>query len=201
MDNETPEEEVTAETTEQQTPVEAETATSEEATADSMTTTSGVPELTLGSGVPAEAEEDEVVKPEPVIRGKLDKHGVAMGTGRRKTAVARVRIKAGSGSLTINGQSLNDYLRVERDRQMVEAPLKATETFGKVDVWVRVTGGGTTGQTGAIVLGIARALEAYNNQFHETLSAGRFLTRDSRMVERKKFGFKKARKSFQFSKR
>ena len=190
MDNETPEEEVTAETTEQQTPVEAETATSEEATADSMTTTSGVPELTLGSGVPAEAEEDEVVK-----------HGVAMGTGRRKTAVARVRIKAGSGSLTINGQSLNDYLRVERDRQMVEAPLKATETFGKVDVWVRVTGGGTTGQTGAIVLGIARALEAYNNQFHETLSAGRFLTRDSRMVERKKFGFKKARKSFQFSKR
>nr|WP_145180530.1 30S ribosomal protein S9 [Gimesia aquarii] len=124
-----------------------------------------------------------------------------MGTGRRKTAVARVRIKAGSGSLTINGVSLDDYLKVERDRQMVEAPLKATETFGKVDVWVRVNGGGTTGQTGAIVLGIARALEAYNSQFHETLSAGRFLTRDSRMVERKKFGYKKARKSFQFSKR
>ncbi|WP_417392346.1 30S ribosomal protein S9 [Gimesia sp.] len=201
MDNETPEEEVTTETPDQQTPVEAETATSEEATADTMSTTSGVPELTLGSGVPAESEEDEVVKPEPVIRGKLDKHGVAMGTGRRKTAVARVRIKAGSGSLTINGQALDEYLRVERDRQMVEAPLKATEMFGKVDVWVRVNGGGTTGQTGAIVLGIARALEGYNNQFHETLSAGRFLTRDSRMVERKKFGFKKARKSFQFSKR
>ena len=201
MDNETPEEEVTTGTPDQQTPVEAETATSEEATADTMSTTSGVPELTLGSGVPAESEEDEVVKPEPVIRGKLDKHGVAMGTGRRKTAVARVRIKAGSGSLTINGQALDEYLRVERDRQMVEAPLKATEMFGKVDVWVRVNGGGTTGQTGAIVLGIARALEGYNNQFHETLSAGRFLTRDSRMVERKKFGFKKARKSFQFSKR
>jgi small subunit ribosomal protein S9 len=201
MDNETPEEEVTTETTEQQTPIEAETATSEEATADSMTTTSGVPELTLGSGLPTETEEEEVVKPEPVIRGKLDKMGVAMGTGRRKTAVARVRIKAGSGSLSINGLALDEYLKVERDRQMVEAPLKATETFGKVDVWVRVTGGGTTGQTGAIVLGIARALEAYNNQFHETLSAGRFLTRDSRMVERKKFGFKKARKSFQFSKR
>jgi len=201
MDNETPEEEVTTETPDQQTPVEAETATSEEATADTMSTTSGVPELTLGSGVPAESEEDEVVKPEPVIRGKLDKHGVAMGTGRRKTAVARVRLKAGTGSLTINGQALDEYLRVERDRQMVEAPLKATEMFGKVDVWVRVNGGGTTGQTGAIVLGIARALEGYNNQFHETLSAGRFLTRDSRMVERKKFGFKKARKSFQFSKR
>ena len=157
--------------------------------------------MTLGANLATEGEEEDIIKPEPVIRGKLDKHGVAMGTGRRKTAVARVRVKAGSGSLTINGVSLEDYLKVERDRQMVEAPLKATETYGNVDVWVRVNGGGTTGQTGAIVLGIARALEAYNNQFHETLSAGRFLTRDSRMVERKKFGFKKARKSFQFSKR
>lgn len=187
MENETPEAEVTQETTEQETT---------EVVADS-----GVPELTLGSSLPTESDEEDVLKPEPVIRGKLDKHGVAMGTGRRKTAVARVRIKSGSGNLTINGIALNEYLKVERDRQMVEAPLKATETFGKVDVWVRVNGGGTTGQTGAIVLGIARALEAYNNQFHETLSAGRFLTRDSRMVERKKFGFKKARKSFQFSKR
>lgn len=201
MENETPEPEVTEETTEQQTPIEAETATSEEAAAESMTTSSGVPELTLGSGLATESEEDDVVKPEPVIRGKLDKHGVAMGTGRRKTAVARVRIKSGSGNLNINGVSLNDYLKVERDRQMVEAPLKATDTHGKVDVWVRVSGGGTTGQTGAIVLGIARALEAYNSQLHEALSAGRFLTRDSRMVERKKFGYKKARKSFQFSKR
>ena len=201
MENETPESEVTEETTEQQTPVEAETATSEDATAESMTVSSGVPELTLGSGLATETEEEDVVKPEPVIRGKLDKHGVAMGTGRRKTAVARVRIKAGSGNLTINGVGLNDHLKVERDRQMVEAPLKATDTYGKVDVWVRVSGGGTTGQTGAIVLGIARALEAYNSQLHEALSAGRFLTRDSRMVERKKFGYKKARKSFQFSKR
>tara|TARA_R110002111_G_scaffold107056_2_gene165521 strand:+ start:105659 stop:106258 length:600 start_codon:yes stop_codon:yes gene_type:complete len=199
MENETPESE---EITDQQTPIEGETATSEEATASSMTTASGVPELTLGSNLATdESEEDDILKPEPVIRGKLDKHGVAMGTGRRKTAVARVRIRPGAGKLTINGLALEEYLRVERDRQMVEAPLKATETFGKVDVWVRVNGGGTTGQTGAIVLGIARALEAYNNQFHETLSAGRFLTRDSRMVERKKFGFKKARKSFQFSKR
>jgi small subunit ribosomal protein S9 len=202
MENETPESEVTEETTEQQTPVEAETATSEEAAADATTTSSGVPELTLGSGLATETEEDEdVIKPEPIIRGKLDKHGVAMGTGRRKTSVARVRIKSGSGNLTINGLALNEYLKLERDRQMVEAPLKATDNIDKVDVWVRVNGGGTTGQTGAIVLGIARALEAYNNQLHEALAAGRFLTRDSRMVERKKFGFKKARKSFQFSKR
>lgn len=202
MDNETPEEEVTQESPELESTESSESATAEEAvTTDEPAADSGVPELTLGSGLASEDEEDDIVKPEPIIRGKLDKHGVAMGTGRRKTAVARVRIKSGSGTLTINGSPLNEYLRVERDRQMVEAPLKATETFGKVDVWVRVNGGGTTGQTGAIVLGIARALEAYNNQFHETLSAGRFLTRDSRMVERKKFGYKKARKSFQFSKR
>ncbi len=196
MENETPEEDTTQETPEVEAAEQAEAVASEE-TADS-----GVPELTLGSTLASDVEEeDDIVKPEPIIRGKLDKHGVAMGTGRRKTAVARVRVKSGSGSLTINGVSLDEYFRVERDRQMVEAPLKATETFGNVDVWVRVNGGGTTGQTGAIVLGIARALEAYNNQFHETLSAGRFLTRDSRMVERKKFGYKKARKSFQFSKR
>jgi len=197
MENETPEEEIT-----QETPETTEASATEEVVAAEEVTDSGVPELTLGANLATEGEEEEdIIKPEPIIRGKLDKHGVAMGTGRRKTAVARVRVKAGSGSLTINGASLEDYLKVERDRQMVEAPLKATETFGKVDVWVRVNGGGTTGQTGAIVLGIARALEAYNNQFHETLSAGRFLTRDSRMVERKKFGYKKARKSFQFSKR
>jgi len=196
MENETPEEEITLET-----PETTEASATEEVVPTEEVTDSGVPELTLGANLATEGEEEEIIKPEPVIRGKLDKHGIAMGTGRRKTAVARVRVKAGSGSLTINGVSLDDYFKVERDRQMVEAPLKATETFGKVDVWVRVNGGGTTGQTGAIVLGIARALEAYNNQFHETLSAGRFLTRDSRMVERKKFGFKKARKSFQFSKR
>ncbi|QDT99430.1 30S ribosomal protein S9 [Gimesia aquarii] len=196
MENETPEEDTTQETPEVEAAEQAADVPAEE------TVDSGVPELALGSTLASDVEEeDDVVKPEPIIRGKLDKHGVAMGTGRRKTAVARVRIQSGSGSLTINGVSLDDYLKVERDRQMVEAPLKATETYGKVDVWVRVNGGGTTGQTGAIVLGIARALEAYNNQFHETLSAGRFLTRDSRMVERKKFGYKKARKSFQFSKR
>lgn len=199
MENETPEEEITQETPEQ---TEAPATEAAEAPATEEVADSGVPELTLGANLATEGEEaEDIIKPEPVIRGKLDKHGVAMGTGRRKTAVARVRVKAGSGSLTINGLALDEYLRVERDRQMVEAPLKATETFGKVDVWVRVNGGGTTGQTGAIVLGIARALEAYNSQFHETLAAGRFLTRDSRMVERKKFGYKKARKSFQFSKR
>ena len=158
-----------------------------------------MPELTLGSGAPA----DESAQPaeEPVFRGKIDKFGVAMGTGRRKTAVARVRIKKGSGALTINNRPLEDYCRVERDRMNVEAPLRATDTFGKVDIWVRVEGGGPTGQAGAIVLGIARALQTMDPTLHSRLSEGGFLTRDGRMVERKKYGYKKARKSFQFSKR
>jgi small subunit ribosomal protein S9 len=124
-----------------------------------------------------------------------------MGTGRRKTAVARVRIQDGSGKLTINERELNEYFPMERDQQMILAPLKATESLGKVDVWVRVVGGGPTGQTGAVVLGVARALQARMPNLHHRLSEGGFLTRDGRMVERKKYGYKKARRSFQFSKR
>ncbi|MEX2285936.1 MAG: 30S ribosomal protein S9 [Planctomycetaceae bacterium] len=124
-----------------------------------------------------------------------------MGTGRRKTSVARVRVSKGKGDVSINGRSLEDYCRVERDRMNVEAPLRATDMYGKVDIWVRVNGGGPTGQAGAIVLGIARALQAMEPNLHGKLSEGGFLTRDGRMVERKKYGFKKARKSFQFSKR
>jgi small subunit ribosomal protein S9 len=155
--------------------------------------------LTLGEGAPA----DEAANPDfkPVIRGKIDRFGSAMGTGRRKTSVARVRIKDGDGKLTINDRELSDYLPTERDQQMVLAPLKATQSLGKVDVWVRVDGGGTTGQTGAIILGIARALQARDASLHHRLADGGYLTRDGRMVERKKYGFKKARKSFQFSKR
>lgn len=141
--------------------------------------------------------EPKVVK----IHGKLDRNGVAIGTGRRKTSVARVRLKAGNGATSINGRPLTEYFHNIRDLQKIEAPLKATEKLGNVDLWVRVTGGGTTGQTGAIVMGIARALEAMNPSLHALLSENGFLTRDSRMVERKKYGFKKARRSPQFSKR
>lgn len=143
----------------------------------------------------------EAPKVASVIRGKVTKEGVALGTGRRKTAVARVRIQDGSGKLTINGRDLTEYFTLERDQNMILAPLKATGTDGKVDVWVRVNGGGSTGQTGAVVLGIARALQAKDPELHHTLSVGNYLTRDGRMVERKKYGYKKARKSFQFSKR
>ncbi|MEZ6124320.1 MAG: 30S ribosomal protein S9 [Planctomycetaceae bacterium] len=124
-----------------------------------------------------------------------------MGTGRRKTAVARVRIKDGSGQISINGRSLEDYFTVERDRDMVMAPLRMVGRDGKVDMIVRVEGGGTTGQTGAIVLGIGRALQGLIPDAHHDLSSAGYLTRDSRMVERKKYGFRKARRSYQFSKR
>lgn len=162
---------------------------------------SALPELTLGSGAPADEELGTVVRMSQTMRGKVDEFGVAIGTGRRKTSVARVRIKDGDGKLTINGRALDDYFPTERDRQQVRAPLRATDAEGSVDVWVRVGGGGTTGQAGAIVLGIARALQVKEPSLHGPLSEGGYLTRDGRMVERKKFGYKKARKSFQFSKR
>ncbi len=160
-------------------------------------------ELTLGQGGAATETAVEELKPRLplLVRGKIDKHGAALGTGRRKTAVARVRLKDGSGVITINGRPLTEYCVGERDRNSVTAPLRATDMFGKVDVAVRAQGGGPTGQAEAVMLGIARALQAKNPLLHGALADGGFLTRDSRMVERKKYGFKKARKSFQFSKR
>ena len=172
--------------------------TAAEAPAASATETP-TPELTLGSGGPGESHEEP--KAAPRVRGRIDRFGAAMGTGRRKTSVARVRIQRGSGKLTINNRALEDYFRVERNRALVEGPLLATDALGKVDIWVRTQGGGTTGQVGAIVLGIARALQAMDPGLHGKLSEGGFLTRDGRMVERKKYGRKKARRSFQFSKR
>lgn len=159
---------------------------------------SDLPELTLGEGAPAE---DEELSAPSVVRGKIDRFGVAMGTGRRKTAVARVRIKDGSGEFVVNGKPFDQFFCVERDRKMVQEALDVTDTRDKVDVWVRVNGGGTTGQTGAVVLGVARALQVKDPSLHHVLATGGFLTRDDRMVERKKYGRRKARRSFQFSKR
>ena len=157
--------------------------------------------LDIGSQSVGGSDDDGTPRPAPKVRGKIDRFGAAMGTGRRKTSVARVRVSDGDGGIRINGKSLDEYFCVERDRHMVTAPLRATGMEGQVNVWVRVNGGGTTGQTGAVVLGIARALQAKNEGLHGQLADGGFLTRDDRMVERKKYGFKKARKSFQFSKR
>lgn len=160
-------------------------------------TSSDLPALDVGS----QAGIEESTRPEPVLRGRIDEHGVASGTGRRKTAVARVRIRDGNGDFVVNGRPFEDYFPIERDRQLMLAPLVATGMQGKVNIQVRVDGGGPTGQTGAVLLGIARALQTKNPSLHEILSERGFLTRDGRAVERKKYGFKKARRSFQFSKR
>lgn len=157
--------------------------------------------LTLGGGVPSDEDDEAIKRPAPMVRGKMDRFGVAMGTGRRKTGVARVRIKDGNGQFMVNGRKFEDYVVRERDRLMILALLKVTEMEGKVDISVNVVGGGLTGQTGAIILGIARALQVKNPALHPRLSEGGYLTRDSRMVERKHYGHKKARRSFQFSKR
>ncbi len=160
---------------------------------------STLPELTIGSAAAASAVADPAYQ--LTIRGKIDRFGVAMGTGRRKTSVARVRIKEGTGQFVINGRAMEEYLRIERDRESVMVPLNVVGKVGQVDISIRVQGGGTTGQAGAIILGIARALQGMNPAWHHQLADAGLLTRDDRMVERKKYGFKKARKSFQFSKR
>ena len=123
------------------------------------------------------------------------------GTGRRKTSVARVRIKKGNGTVTINNKDFDSYFPIDRDRGIVQSPLKTTKMAGEFDVLVNVKGGGITGQAGAISLGIARALSQSDPSLVDTLRDGGFLTRDSRMKERKKYGQKGARKSFQWTKR
>jgi small subunit ribosomal protein S9 len=123
------------------------------------------------------------------------------GVGRRKSSVARVRIAPGSGKIEINGRELNDYLTAERDRKAIFGPLEVTSTGGKMDIFVNALGGGPTGQAGAIVMGVARALAKYDNSLETPLRNAGFLTRDSRMKERKKYGQRGARRRFQFSKR
>ncbi|MEJ2394452.1 MAG: 30S ribosomal protein S9 [Candidatus Thiodiazotropha sp.] len=122
-------------------------------------------------------------------------------TGRRKSSTARVFITAGSGNIVVNNRPLDQYFGRETARMVVRQPLDVTSMGDKIDVKVTVSGGGTTGQAGAIRHGIARALDAYDNELHSTLRKAGFLTRDARAVERKKVGLHKARKRPQFSKR
>ncbi len=125
----------------------------------------------------------------------------ALGTGRRKSSVARVRVRAGSGNITINKRTLEDFFHNVRDRNDVLAPLIHTEKREDVDIIIRVHGGGFTGQSGACKLGIARALKQYDGELEEALREQNMLTRDSRMKERKKPGLHGARRGTQFSKR
>ena len=137
-----------------------------------------------------------------MVAVKKDKiSGDALGTGRRKSSVARVRVRAGSGNITINRKPVDEYFVNEQHRQAIKSTLGSVEYGDKVDVLVRVTGGGMTGQSGAVRMGLARALVSYDESLHESLRDGGFLTRDSRMKERKKPGLRGARRGVQFSKR
>ena len=124
-----------------------------------------------------------------------------LGTGRRKTSVARVFLRTGKGVITVNGRPMEQYFVTETPRALVRQPLLATETSDKFDVLILADGGGSNGQAGAIRLGIARALVEFNSELRGKLKQLGFLTRDPRRHERKKYGQKGARKRFQFSKR
>lgn len=127
--------------------------------------------------------------------------GFWLGTGRRKTAVARVRVRGGEGKVFVNKKPLDEYFTRPQDRKNVLAPLSHTGKQSDVDVYIRVTGSGNTGQAGACKLGIARALVKFDSELEAALRSANMLTRDGRMKERKKYGLRGARKATQFSKR
>jgi small subunit ribosomal protein S9 len=131
----------------------------------------------------------------------MEEKSVYLGTGRRKTSVARVRLFHGTGAIKVNERELEAFFLLEDHRLTVNAPLRVTKTLGKYDVTMHVNGGGITGQAGAVALGIARALLAADATLEPVLRENRMLTRDSRMKERKKYVRRGARRGFQFSKR
>ena len=130
-----------------------------------------------------------------------DRPRFVWGVGRRKSSTARVRVTPGSGKVMVNSRELNDYFPNERDRKAIFGPLEASQYGGKIDVYVNADGGGNTGQAGAIVMGLARAIMRYDGTTENALRDEGYLTRDSRMKERKKYGQRGARRRFQFSKR
>ena len=132
---------------------------------------------------------------------KIDEHGRSYATGKRKGAVARVWVKPGAGRITVNGRELETYFARPALRMILRQPLEAAERASEFDVVCTVSGGGLSGQAGAVRHGISKALTYYEPSLRGVLKKGGFLTRDSRVVERKKYGKAKARRSFQFSKR
>jgi small subunit ribosomal protein S9 len=137
-----------------------------------------------------------------MVAAKKDKvNGDCLGTGRRKKAIARVRIRPGSGKVIINGREMNEYFRIISQQQTVLDALDATGKREQVDCIITCSGGGPNGQAGACKMGIARAIIAFDAETFPTLRDGGYLTRDSRMKERKKYGLRGARRGVQFSKR
>ncbi len=137
----------------------------------------------------------------PVHVQKLDAHGRAYATGKRKDAIARVWLKPGTGKITINKKTYDAYFGRPVLQMLIHQPIKAANRDGQYDIVATVTGGGLSGQAGAVRHGISKALTYYEPELRGTLKKDGFLTRDSRVVERKKYGRAKARRSFQFSKR
>ena len=145
------------------------------------------------------SDEQQIVKERPVKSAR--RGDTIIATGRRKTAVARVRLKNGGGKIRVNGRDLDVYFPSIKDRNLVFGALEHVGKQSVVDVDIRVDGGGPTGQAGACRLGIARALKAFDGELAEPLRQGGLLTRDGRMKERKKYGLRGARRGTQFSKR
>jgi small subunit ribosomal protein S9 len=139
----------------------------------------------------------------PAVRGKVVVGGKVYfwGTGRRKKSVARVRFTVGEGKFLVNNREVDDYFKETKDRHYVRSPLIAANIAGTFDITVSVAGGGYTGQAGAVVQGLGRAIAMYDPALRPGQKEGGFLTRDSRMKERKKYGQRGARRRFQFSKR
>ena len=151
----------------------------------------------LKAEMKAAPEQTEVAKREP----KKDKFGRSYATGKRKDAVARVWLKLGKGKITVNGKDVKDYFSRPVLQMIINQPFSATAREGQYDVVCTIVGGGLSGQAGALRHGISRCLDLFEPELHTTLRRGGFLTRDSRAVERKKYGKAKARRSYQFSKR
>ena len=154
-------------------------------------------EIKSFEGLSSEKTDSEVILPEK----QVDDLGRSYATGKRKDAVARVWVKHGSGNISINGKSSNDYFARPVLRMLINQPLVASDRKEQLDITCSVTGGGLSGQAGAVRHGISKALVLFEPELKKTLKSGGFLTRDSRVVERKKYGRRKARRSFQFSKR
>ena len=155
-----------------------------------------------------DAENQEIIsndlpntEPTVVYEKKVDDLGRAYATGKRKNAVARVWIKHGSGKVTVNEKEFEVFFARPVLRMIVQQPLDATDNRGSFDIYCTVSGGGLSGQAGAIILGISKALISHDLNLKKNLKKDKLTTRDSRVVERKKYGHRKARRSFQFSKR
>ncbi|MEM8695572.1 MAG: 30S ribosomal protein S9 [Pseudomonadota bacterium] len=176
---------------------EAETKTEEKPAAEAETTTEASAEQT------AETVEEAAppVEETPLREQEIDDLGRAYATGRRKDAVARVWLKPGKGMITVNGRDQSKYFARPSLRLVINQPFDISDRRGQYDIVATVKGGGLSGQAGAVKHGISQALSRYEPKLRGTMKAAGFLTRDSRVVERKKYGRAKARKSFQFSKR